>query len=303
MRNLSKAVFAHLVIDLLITKVDFNPDTGGFQLFANLVGISVGIGNDCRHNRLNRCQPGREATCIMFDQDADKAFIAAKDRAVEHDGAVLCAILADIACVETFGQHAVGLDRADLPSTADRIGEMPFELGCVKCAFAGQFFPAILLGREAGLDDCVAQFLFGLVPIGVAAEALFGAQRQLDRIGKAEILVDPVCERAEILHFLHNLVFAAEDVGVVLRKLSHAHQAMERAMRLVAMAAAIFVKPQRQVAVGFDALTEDQDMCRAVHRLQCHPVGLAGNHWAFVIDIGHFVRDDEHIFAIFAPMA
>ena len=40
----------------------------------------------------------------------------------------------------------------------------------------------------------------------------------------------------------------------------------------------------------------------AVHRLQRHPVGIARNHGAFIIDIGHFIRDHKHIGAIFAPM-
>ena len=99
-------------------------------------------------------------------------------------------------------------------------------------------------------DHGVAQFILGLVPIGIAAEALLGAQRQLDRIGEAEILVDPVGQRAEILHFVHDLVFAAEDMRIVLRELAHAHQPVQRAVRFVAVAAAIFVDAQRQVAVA-----------------------------------------------------
>ena len=78
---------------------------------------------------------------------------------------------------------------------------------------------------------------------------------------------------------------------------------MQRAMRFIAVTAAIFVDTQRQVAVRFNALAEDENMRRAIHGLQCHPVGVTRNHGALVIDIGHFVRDDEHIGAIFAPMS
>src|SRR3546814_2623527 len=94
----------------------------------------------------------------MFDQDADEALVAAEDRAVEHDRPVALAVLADIARIESFGQHAVGLDRADLPGAPDRVGQMPFELGGVEGAFAGQLRPAILLGREPRLGHRVAQF-------------------------------------------------------------------------------------------------------------------------------------------------
>src|SRR3546814_5309648 len=76
----------------------------------------------------------------------------------------------------------------------------------------------------------------------LAAEALFGPERQLDRIGEAEILVDPVGERAEVAHFLDDLVLAAENVRIVLRELAHAHQPVQRAVRLVAVAAAVLVQ-------------------------------------------------------------
>ena len=41
----------------------------------------------------------------------------------------------------------------------------------------------------------------------------------------------------------------------------------------------------------------------AVHRLQRHPVGIAADDFAFILSVGHFVRDDEHVLAILAPVA
>ena len=82
------------------------------------------------------------------------------------------------------------------------------------------------------------------------AEAHVGAQRELHRIFfKAELFVDAVEQRAEIADFVDDLVFAAEDMAVVLRELAHAHDAVERAMRLVAVAATHFGHAQRQVAI------------------------------------------------------
>src|SRR3546814_3476762 len=83
--------------------------------------------------------------------------------------------------------------------SADRVGQVPFELGRIKGALARQFRPAIIVGRQPRAHHRVAQFGLGHVPHRIAAEALVGAQRELDRIGKAEILVDAVGERAEIL--------------------------------------------------------------------------------------------------------
>src|SRR3546814_13585939 len=79
-----------------------------------------------------------------------------------------------------------------------------------------------------------------------------------------------------------DLVLTAEDVRVVLRELAHAHQPVERAVRLVAVAAAILVNAQRQVAIALDPLFEDQNMRRAVHRLERHPFGGVRYQRAFV---------------------
>src|SRR3546814_12248004 len=81
-----------------------------------------------------------------------------------------------------------------------------FELGRIEGALARQFLPAIIVGREPRADDRIAEFGLRQIPHLFAAEALVGAQRQLDRVGKAEILVDTVGERAEILHLVDDLI-------------------------------------------------------------------------------------------------
>ncbi len=214
----------------------------------------------------------------MLDQDADEALERAEDRAVEHDRAVTLAILADVAGVQPLGQHAVGLDGADLPGPADRVGQVEFELGRIESALARQFFPAEFFGRAAARDDRFAQLGLGLVPHFLAAEALVGAQRQLHRIVvEAEVAVDAVEQVAEVAHLLHQLVLAAEDVRVVLRELADPHDAVQRAVRLVAVAAAELGHAQRQLAIAGDALLEDQHVGRAVHRLQRHPLGVVAD--------------------------
>ena len=100
----------------------------------------------------------------------------AEDRAVEHDRAVLLPVLADIGRVEPLRQHAVGLERADLPGAADRVLQVPFELGRIEGAFARQLLPAEFLRRHSGRDDRLAKLVLGLVPILVAAEAVVRAE-------------------------------------------------------------------------------------------------------------------------------
>ncbi len=53
---------------------------------------------------------------------------------------------------------------------------------------------------------------------------------------------------------------------VVLGELADAQDAVQRAVRFVAMAAAEFGHADGQVAVRLDPLAKDQDMCGAVHR-------------------------------------
>jgi hypothetical protein len=74
--------------------------------------------------------------------------------------------------------------------------------------------------------------------------------------------------RSLIFRHLGQLILGAEDVRVVLREAAHAHQAVQRAGRLVAMHVAEFGQPDRQVAVALQAVLEDLHMAGAVHRLE-----------------------------------
>jgi hypothetical protein len=113
------------------------------------------------------------------------------------------------------------------------------------------------------------QRVLGLVPALVGADALFGPRGHLvDDVGEAEVLVDLLQQR-RVGHALgQDLVLGAEDVAVVLREAAHAHDAVQAARGLVAVALAELAVAQRQVAVALDALLEDQDVARAVHRLE-----------------------------------
>src|SRR3546814_9161330 len=62
---------------------------------------------DRRDHCLHRRQPDGQLAGEMLDQDADEPLIGTEDRAVQHDRAVLLAVLGDIRCIEPFGQHAI----------------------------------------------------------------------------------------------------------------------------------------------------------------------------------------------------
>ena len=96
-------------------------------------------------------------------------------------------------------------------------------------------------------------------------------------------------------------------MSIVLRELADAQDAVQGAVRLVPVAATELCQPQGQVAVALDALVEDKDVRRAVHRLQRHIVGVAGQDGPVILilvrSMRNLVGDDEHVLAILAPVA
>ncbi len=71
----------------------------------------------------------------------------------------------------------------------------------------------------------------------------------------------------ERCHLGLDLLFGAEDVRIVLGESAHAHDAVQGARGLIAVAAAEFGQPERQVSVGFQTLVEHLYVTGAVHWL------------------------------------
>ncbi len=89
-------------------------------------------------------------------------------------------------------------------------------------------------------------------------------------------------------------------MGVVLGEVAHPHDAVQRAARLEAVTGAELGHAQRQVAIALQALVEDLDMARAVHRLQGEdPRGGVGDELAQPA----LVLRDVHVLAELLPMA
>ena len=196
----------------------------------------------------------------------------------------------DVEGAEAAGQVEIDLRRAALPFAADGVAQHIFELRPVERALAGV---------DRGLHDSPAPPISSSTcfstPSALSqsrrADALFRPRRQLHHdVLEAEILVDRHDHVVDLLTLVHDLVFGAEDMRVVLREGAHAHHAMHRARRLVAMHDAEFGDLHRQVAIGLQAVLEDLHMAGAVHRLQREDALVLG-------------RGDEHVLAIGLPMA
>jgi len=132
--------------------------------------------------------------------------------------------------------------------------------------------------------------VFGLVPQRIGTDPIFRTCRHLVQdVGEAEVGVDFLQQRRVGHAFVQNLVFGAKDVTVILREPPHAHDAVQRAARLVAVALAELTVSQREIAVAAHVRLEDQHVARTVHRLER------------VFALFRFGR--EHVVAVVVPVA
>ena len=97
-------------------------------------------------------------------------------------------------------------------------------------------------------------------------------------VGEAQIGIDRDQQLEEIGTLRLDLLFGAEDMGVVLGEGPHPHDAVDGPRRLVAVAGAELRQAQRQIAIALQSLIEDQDMAGAVHRLQRQHIVLRLHH-------------------------
>ena len=206
----------------------------------------------------------------VLDQDAEEAFHRPADGTVHHDRLLLFRIRADVERTETLRQVEVDLRCAALPFPADRIPQRVLELRAVERTFARQDIrldaPARLL---LDLLEHARHDLFGVIPVLVGTDALFGTCRQLDHdLLEAEVLIDRQDQVVDLQALCSKLLLGAEDVRIVLRKAANAHQPVQCAGGLVAMDGPEFGKAYRKFAIGLQSVLEDLHVAGAVHRLQ-----------------------------------
>src|SRR5690606_24280369 len=218
---------------------------------------------DIHDYRLGRRQPGRERSGVMFDQHADETFKRPQDRTVQHDRTLAVVVFGDIAGVQALRQVRIILQRAALPVAPQAVAQGELDLRPVEGTLARLIFPG-----QPGLVQRLGQRTLGAIPQLIGTYALGGASRELHGdIGEAEVRVDLQGQPDEVGRFLLHLILGAEDVRIVLHEATHAHDAVQRTGRLVAVTGTELGQTQRQVAVGLQALIEDLHVTRAVHRL------------------------------------
>ena len=257
-------MFAHLVVDLLVAKIDFGAKPSSISGREHLSRICISILSDRQHLHLDGCEPDGQSARMVFEKDAREALEGAEEGAVDHHRRVLFSVLADVACTKTSRQVQVELDGSALPVTPDCIAKNELQLGSVEGPLARIEAPFL-----ARCLECSHECGFRLVPYRVLSDPFFRAVGELDAdVLEAEVPVDVENQMRDLHALLGDLFPGAEDMCVVLSERAHAHQAVERAGGLVAVHLAKLRKVHREVPVALESVLEDLHSAGAVHGLE-----------------------------------
>ena len=173
------------------------------------------------------------------------------------------------------GDGEVHLIRGDGELASDRAPDLDIDLGSIERRLVWH-----LDEIDAALDEHTTHHVFGFFPklrlVDEFLTELFGV------MGRKSHLVFLEAEDLEVLeiHLIHRaellgeLLLGAIDVRVVHVEGTHAHETEKLARLLVAVAAAIFRKAQREVAVATRFRCKNAMVVRAIHRLQVIALGL-----------------------------
>src|SRR5579875_1024927 len=227
--------------------------------------------------------------CEMLNEDTGEPFERTEHGPMDHHGRLLLAVRRYVESTEAARHIEIDLRRAALPFAPDRIAQRIFELRAIKCALAridGGLGPA--LGER--LEDA-GQGRLGPVPGLIRTNPLFWPGRQFDQdVVKAEVFIYGEDEVIDLQTLLHDLIFGAKNMRVVLGEGAHPHDAVNSAGGLIAVDDAKLADLHRKVAIRFEAILEDLHMARTVHRFQSEDT--------FVFCLG-----DEHVFMERLPVA
>src|ERR1017187_5162155 len=284
-RDLLHLGFADLEVHLLIAIIHGGADSGIVELLPDVAGVlGLAIG-DGQHDGLNGREPHRERAGVVLDQDAEEALDGAVQSAMHHQRLVGLTIFGDVLEAEAAGQGEIEMHGGKLPLAADGVHQLDIDLGPVESGFVGN-----RLGGDLQLIARPLQGALGHRPLFGRA-IVFAARAAIPGGNLGVVLIEAVGaqgvdgELEAVHHFVFNLVGGAEDVGVILREAADAEEAVEHAGALVAVERA---EPHGEVAVAALAVGIDQDVERAVHRLELviGVVQLNGREHVLRVEIG-----------------
>ena len=117
-RNFLDLPLADLIPNLFLSRVNGDTQSGRTQPFLDrpcVVGVAVG---DRENRSLNRGKPEWKSSSIVFDEECDEAFKAAKNRPVDDNRTVFGVVCPDILQLESPRELVVELDRGTTATSA-----------------------------------------------------------------------------------------------------------------------------------------------------------------------------------------
>ena len=204
----------------------------------------------------------------MLDEDAEKAFDGAIQRAVHHQRLMRLAVFADVFELEAARESEIELHGGELPWAADGIHQLDVDLRPVERGFVGHHFHF-----DVETLGGVLERVFGDLPL-LGRAVVFAAQAVVPGGKLGFIFVETESgeridgELKAVHDFVFDLLGCAEDVRVILREAAHAEQAVEHAGALIAVDRAQLAQAHRQIAVAVLLILINQDVEGAVHRLE-----------------------------------
>ena len=170
--------------------------------------------------------------------------------------------------VETARQIEIELDGRELPRPSDSVDHLDVDLRAVEDRLAVH-----ALVREPASFDRLFECRLRHVPLFVGPRVLrrIGrvAHAQLDRkLVEAEARQQRRCAKSRVsVDLARQLLGCAEDVRVVLCEAAYAQQPVQRARELVPVHGPHLGDANRQLAVAVQLAFVDENVARAVHRL------------------------------------
>src|SRR5215472_5114882 len=219
-RHFAALLHRDLLLKTFVRVVDVDAVARVAQALCDRRGILELTVGDRQNHRLNRSEPHRESAAVMLDEHAEEPFERSEERTVDHDRAMLGAVLTDVRQLEALRQVEVDLHGRQLPVAADRIAHLDVELRAVERAAA-----FVHLIRKAGVLARLLDRVRGTLPRCFVTERFLRPRRDEELIvGESERAKD--CERGvgSALEFAEQLIGRAEKMCVVLREAADPHE-------------------------------------------------------------------------------
>src|SRR4029079_1354400 len=261
---------------------------GAEPVHAQVVGEGLRVRPTALRDRedahLLRCEPKREVTAEVLDEDSHEPLERTEQRPVDDVRRVLAVVFAREGKPEAGRHLRVELNRPHLPGAAEDILHVQIDLRPVEGPIPRVYVVVDPLPFERAREG-----FFGEIPLRVLAQLVLWPRRELEASFHAEKVVEVsgVVEAAE--HLVLDLVTRAEDVGVVLGPVPGTKEAVERSARLVPVQRRGLCVADGQITVAADLAPEEKHVAGAIHRLQA--VGPV------------LLLDQEHVVAVVLPMA